>query len=226
MNITILSLIFSPDNVSTAQIWSGIAEDLKIVGHNVCIITTTPHFHRDASMEAKQPLRNWLGKLVQKSEYAGIPVYHVLMPNKGIWPPLRMLSWINFHVISTFLGWFMQFKPDVVIAPSPPLTIGLNAWLIAAVRKAKYIYNVQEIYPDIAINLGIMKNRLSIRFFSWLERFIYRKAACVTSITPGMCEKISRRTDPKKVRLVPNFVDLSDVPVVSRDNDFSREYGL
>lgn len=226
MNITILSLIFSPDNVSTAQIWAGIAEDLKSAGHNICVITTTPHFHRDASMEAKQPLRNWLGKLVQKSEYAGIPVYHVLMPNKGIWPPLRMLSWINFHVISTVIGWFMRFKPDVVIAPSPPLTIGLNAWSIAAVRRAKYIYNVQEIYPDIAINLGIMKNRLSIRFFSWLERFIYRKAACVTSITPGMCEKIFRRTDLKKVRLVPNFVDLSDVSVVSRDNNFSREYDL
>lgn len=226
MNIVILSLIFSPDNVSTAQIWAGIAEDLKGKGHNVCVITTTPHFHRDASMESKQPLRNWLWKLVQKSEYAGIPVYHVLMPNKGIWPPLRMLSWINFHVVSTFIGWFMRFKPDVVIAPSPPLTIGLNAWAISVFRRAKYIYNVQEIYPDIAINLGIMKNSLSIRFFSWLERFTYRKAACVTSITPGMCAKIASRTDPAKVSLVPNFVDLSDVSVVGRDNDFSRENGL
>lgn len=226
MNITILSLIFSPDNVSTAQIWAGIAEDLKGMGHNVCVITTTPHFHRDVSMEAKQPLHNWLWRLVQKSDYSGIPVYHVLMPNKGIWPPLRILSWINFHVMSTFIGWFMRFKPDVIIAPSPPLTIGLNAWAIAAVRRAKYIYNVQEIYPDIAINLGIMKNKLSIKFFSWLERFIYRKAARVTSITSGMCAKIALRTDPEKVRLVPNFVDLSKVMTVPHDNDFSREHGL
>ena len=226
MNITILSLIFSPDNVSTAQIWAGIAEDLKSKGHNICVITTTPHFHRDASMEAKQPLRNWFWKLVLKSEYAGIPVYHILMPNKGIWPPLRMLSWINFHVLSTLIGWFMRFKPDIMIAPSPPLTIGLNAWAIAVVRRAKYIYNVQEIYPDIAINLGIMKNRLAIRFFSWLERFIYRKASCVTSITPGMCEKIANRTEPSKVKMVPNFVDLSDVMIVSRNNDFAKEHDL
>ena len=226
MNIVVLSLIFSPDNVSTAQIWAGIAEDLKSYGHEVRVITTTPHFHRDASMEAKQPLRKWVGRFIQRSEYAGIPVYHILMPDKSIWPPLRMLSWINFHVIATLLGWFMRFKPDVVIAPSPPLTIGLNAWAISVFRRAKYIYNVQEIYPDIAINLGIMKNSLSIRFFSWLERFTYRKAACVTSITPGMCAKIASRTDPAKVSLVPNFVDLSDVSVVGRDNDFSREHGL
>lgn len=226
MNILVLSLIFNPDNVSTAQIWAGIAEDLKRHGHDVRVITTTPHFHRDPSMEAKQPLRNWLWKLVQKSDYSGIPVYHILMPDKGIWPPLRMLSWINFHILSTLLGWFMRFKPDVVIAPSPPLTIGLNAWAIAVIRNAKYIYNVQEIYPDIAVNLGIMKNRLIIRFFSCLERFIYGKAAYVTSITAAMCQKIRGRTDPDKVVLVPNFVDLSDVKDVPRVNAFSDEYGL
>ena len=226
MRILVLSLIFSPDNVSTAQIWAGIAEDLKRTGHDLRVITTTPHFHRDASLEARQPLRNWIGRLVRRSEYAGIPVYHVLMPNKGIWPPLRILSWINFHILATLLGWFVRFKPDVVIAPSPPLTIGLNAWAIAAVRRARYVYNVQEIYPDIAVNLGVMKNRLLIGFFSRLERLIYRKAARVTSITKTMCDKIAARTKPGKVRLVPNFVDLSDVVTSPRDNVFAAEHGL
>jgi len=226
MKVLVLSLIFSPDNVSTAQIWAGISEDLKNAGHEVRVLTTTPHFHRDVSMEAKQPLRRCFGKLVQKSEYAGIPVTHILMPDKSIWPPLRMLSWINFHVLSTLIGWFSSFKPDVVIAPSPPLTIGLNAWAIAAVRGAKYVYNVQEIYPDIAVNLGMMRNRRVIGFFSWLERFTYRKAAVVTSITKAMCAKIAQRTDPKKVRLVPNFVDLSDVVEAPRDNAFAQEQGL
>ena len=105
MKILLLSLIFSPDNVSTAQIWSDIAEDLKAAGHDLCVITTTPHFHRDSSMEARQPLRRWIGRLVQRSEYSGIPVYHVLMPNKGCPPPIRMLSWIGFHIVSTLLGW-------------------------------------------------------------------------------------------------------------------------
>ncbi len=226
MNILVLSLIFSPDNVSTAQIWAGIAEDLQRAGHKLRVITTTPHFHRDASMETRQPLRNWMGRLVRRSEYAGIPVYHVLMPNKGIWPPLRILSWINFHILATLLGWFIRFKPDVVIAPSPPLTIGLNAWAIAAIRRARYIYNVQEIYPDIAVNLGVMKNKLLIRFFGWLERLIYRKAVRVTSITKTMCDKIATRTSPEKVRLVPNFVDLSDVVTCPRDNAFAAEHGL
>ena len=70
MKILVLSLIFSPDNVSTAQIWAGIAEDLKGMGHDLRVITTTPHFHRDASLEARQPLRNWIGRLVRRSDYS------------------------------------------------------------------------------------------------------------------------------------------------------------
>jgi colanic acid biosynthesis glycosyl transferase WcaI len=226
MKILVLSLIFSPDNVSTAQIWSGIAEDLRRAGHELCVITTTPHFNRDASLEANHKLYPWIGKLIQKSTLGDIPVFHILMPSKHIWVPLRLLSWIGFHILSTLLGWFLKFKPNVIIAPSPPLTIGLSAWAIALIRRATYIYNVQEIYPDIAVNLGMMKNRRIIQFFTWMERFIYRKSAAVTSITPAMCAKIKERVTPEKVWHIPNFVDLSDVKVVERDNDFARTYDL
>ena len=106
------------------------------------------------------------------------------------------------------------------------MTIGLNAWAIAWMRGSGYIYNVQEIYPDIAVNLGIMKNNWAIGFFKWLEKLIYRKAAGITSITPSMCAKIAERTDKEKVRLIPNFVDLSDIVEVQRDNEFAKEHGL
>lgn len=226
MKILILSLIFSPDNVSTAQIWSGIAEDLRQAGHQLCVITTTPHFNRDASLEANHKLYPWIGKLIQKSTLGDIPVFHILMPSKHIWVPLRLLSWIGFHILSTLLGWFLRFKPEVIIAPSPPLTIGLSAWAIALIRRAKYIYNVQEIYPDIAVNLGMMKNQRIINFFKWMERFIYKKSMAVTSITPAMCDKIKERVAPEKVHHIPNFVDLSDVKLVARENDFAKTYDL
>lgn len=226
MKILVLSLIFSPDNVSTAQIWSGISEDLRRAGHELCVITTTPHFNRDESLEANHQLYPWIGKLIQKSVLGDIPVYHILMPSKHIWVPLRLLSWVSFHVLSTLVGWCLSFKPDVIIAPSPPLTIGLSAWAIALMRRAKYIYNVQEIYPDIAVNLGMMKNSRIINFFKWMERFIYKHSMAVTSITPAMCDKIKERVAPEKVHHIPNFVDLSDVKTVARENDFAKTYNL
>ena len=221
MNILILSLIYSPDNVSTAQIMAGLAEDLSNAGNHVKVLTTTPHFHRDASMEAKQPLKWCVWPILKKSELNGVPVYHVPMPDKSIWPPLRMLSWIWFHGLSVLRAPFLG-RVDAIIACSPPLTIGLAAWVMAIVKRCGYIYNVQELYPDIAINLGKMKGRAIIRFFEGIERFIYRKATFVTSITEGMCEKIRRRTNPEKVVLIPNYVEIGD-EVESCRSQVSRE---
>lgn len=209
MNIVILSLIFSPDNVSTAQIMAGLAEDLAKAENKVKVVTTTPHFHRDVSMEAKQPRKWCVWPFVKKSEYAGIPVYHIPMPDKSIWPPLRMLSWIWFHVMSVLMAPFIG-KTEVIIACSPPLTIGLAAWAMGKLKGAKYIYNVQELYPDIAVNLGKMKGEKVIKFFSGVEKFIYKHSAAVTSITEGMCTKIRERVDSKKVHLIPNYVELGE----------------
>ena len=208
--VVVLSLIFSPDNVSTAQIMAGLSEDLKQAGHSVRVVTTTPHFHRDASMEAGQPVRWFLWPFLKKSNYRGVPVYHIPMPNKSIWPPLRLLSWIWFHIVSTVVCWFTG-KIDVLIACTPPMTIGLSAWAIKVVKRCKFIFNVQEVYPDIAINLGYMKNGKLISFFKRLEKFIYRKSDAVTTITHGMSDKIAVRTTPQKVKLIPNYVEITEI---------------
>ena len=207
--VVILSLIFSPDNVSTAQIMAGLAEDLKKAGHEVRVVTTTPHFHRDAGMEKVQPIRWFLWPFLKKSDYRGVVVYHVPMPDKSIWVPLRLVSWIWFHIVSTVVCWSLG-RIDMLIACTPPMTIGLSAWAVRIVKRCRFVFNVQEVYPDIAINLGYMKNGLVIGFFRWLERFIYSKSDAVTTITDGMRDKIAGRTSPEKVRLIPNYVEFDD----------------
>lgn len=225
--VLILSLIFNPDNVSTAQLFGKIAEDLKILGHKIVVITTTPHFHRDISMEQEQPLSLWCGKFIQKSLYKEIPVYHIWMPDKQCHPLLRMMSWIGFHVISTFLALLLRFKPHVVLAPSPPLLIGLNAYVLALLLRAKYIYNVQELYPDIAINLGMIKSQFIIKGLKRIESFIYNHSGAVTTITPSITNKVTARIkNPSKVKMIANFVDFNDMYSVERVNDFSKRYQL
>jgi colanic acid biosynthesis glycosyl transferase WcaI len=222
--VLLLSLTFNPDNVSTAQIMAAIAEDFQQKGHTVRVITTTPHYNRDVSLEAKQPLRWACFPFIKKSSLGNIPVYHICMPSKRVWTPIRLLSWIWFHFVSVLFGLLMCFRPQVVLTCSPPITIGIAAWLIAVCHRAKMVYTVQELYPDIAVNLGYLKHKGLIRFFAWMERFIYRHAAAVTSITPAMCEKIAGRVDPKKVHLIENFVDLPSAEeriasTTTRDHD-------
>jgi len=225
--VLILSLIFSPDNVSTAHIISGIAEDLKEYGHDVCVISTTPHYHRDCSLEAKQPIRNWILGIIKKSQFNGIPVYHIAMPDKHCHKLLRIISWLGFHFLSTILGFCIRFKADVILVPSPPLSIGINAYLIAKLTGSKYIYNVQELYPDIAVNLGVITNKGLIRWLASVESFIYNRAAAVTSITESIQNKVAARMrDPKKAFLIPNFVDFGDIVEAPRANTFSQHYQI
>jgi len=225
--ILILSLVFPPDSVSTAQIMGDLAIDLQKMGHEVEVITTTPHYNRDLESEARQPLHKFWGSVLQKSCYHGIPVFHVLMPQKGSNVTARILAWLSFHLLSTIAGILVLRNPNVIITPSPPLTIGLNAWLLGFIRRIPYIYNVQEIYPDYAIELGVIRNRWLIQILLWLEAFIYDKARHVTVIAPHMAERLHNKGVPvQKIKVIPNFVDIEDLYPFPKDNDFSRTYKL
>ncbi len=226
-NVLILSLLFSPDNVSTAHIMADLASDLKRFGHDVRVITTTPHYNRDPVAEERQKLAKTRVPFFRKSNHDGVPVLHVAMPHKEKSVLRRLLSWSTFHVLSTFAAVFTGPKPDVIISPSPPLTIGVSAWLVARRWKARFVYNVQEIYPDIAINLGALRSRPLIAAARELERFVYDRAAVVTVIAPRMEQRlIERGVPPSKLSVIPNFVDVSNLRPLEKDNAFARQQGL
>lgn len=227
MNVLILSLVFPPDSVSTAEIMGDLARDLHASGHAVTVLTTTPHYNRDAEAERRQPMAPFWGSLLKRSDYDGIAVYHAAMPAKTPSVVRRLLAWAGFHVLTTIAGVISVPKPDVILAPSPPLSIGVSAWIVGALRRAPFVYNVQEIYPDIAVNLGAIRSARAVRALLALERFVYRRAAAVTVIAPRMRQRlIEKGVPPDKVHVIPNFVDLGRVTAAPRDNEFARTHGL
>ena len=164
---------------------------------------------------------------MRKSNYVGISVFHTLMPKKGSNIIIRLVAWVGFHILSTLAGLTIVPKPDIVITPSPPLTIGVSAWVIGTLRRSRIIYNVQEIYPDIAIRLGALHNPLIIRLLYSLERFVYRIATCVTVIAPSMRLNVLRKgVSGEKVEVIPNFVDVGEFRPLPKDNAFSRKYAV
>jgi colanic acid biosynthesis glycosyl transferase WcaI len=226
-HVLILSQVFPPDAVSTAQIMGDLAVDLMAKGHSVTVLTTCPHYNRDEEAEAAQPLKRRWGPLLKCSTFHGAEVLHTMMPqkSKGVWR--RILAWMGFHAISTVAGMAIPRRVNVIITPSPPLTIGLSAWLLGLFHRCPYVYNVQEIYPDIAIRLGALKNGFAARVLFRLERFVYDHAARITVIAPNMRENLlAKGTPPEKVEVIPNFVDLNQLSPVPKDNPFSRDHGL
>lgn len=202
--ILIHSIVFNPDGVSTAYLYGDIATALKNNGCDVTVLTTTPHYNRVESQIEKQPLKWKIWGILKKSNFNGITVYHV--PQKKFKSTiLRLFGFAYWHIVSFIVGWFIK-NVDVILSPSPPLTIGLlNVWL-GKLKGAKVVYNVQEVYPDIlGRDSGIIYKTLSK-----MERYVYNHSNAVTTIDDVFHNTIAPRfKEPGKLKIIPNFVDTS-----------------
>ena len=189
--ILIHSIVFSPDGVSTAYLYNDIALGFKKNGYEVVVLTTTPHYNIVIEDSAKQPLRPKLMGLFYESSFNEIRVIHVPL-KKYKSTTLRILSFIYWHLFSFFIGLSIN-KIDFILSPSPPLSIGFVSILIAKIKKAKIVYNVQEIYPDLLINQGGLKSKLIINILKWLEKFVYNTSNAVITIDQLFYNQIKNR---------------------------------
>ncbi len=226
-HLLLISLAFPPDNVSTAHLMGELASDFVSRGHRVTVLTTMPHFNRDSAAEDAQPIRRFWGGLLQRSELNGATVYHSPALSRSGGVLNRIMGWMVFHLVSLIAGVLIPRKVDAILSPSPPLTIGLVSWLLGLRHRAPFIYNVQELYPDIAVSLRVIRNRPLVSLAYRLERFVYSTAGRVTVISEGMRDRILAKGVPgEKVIHIPNWVDTTDIDVLPKDNDFSHEHGI
>ncbi len=220
--VLIHSIVFSPDCVSTAYLYNDIAIGLKKSGFDVLVLTSTPHYNILESELAKQPINKKLLGLYYKSDFNEIPVYHIpLKKNKST--ILRMFKFIYWHFFSFIFA--LSFRRiDVIISPSPPLTIGLISIIIGKIKGAKTIYNIQEIYPDYLVQQGIIKNKWIVDILSRLETFIYNKSDSLITIDDQFFEIIKNRLkDKSKIKVIPNFVDTDIYKPISNVSFYNQK---
>lgn len=200
--VLIHSLIFSPDGVSTAYLYNDIALRLKERGYDVVVLTTTPHFNIVPGQLEKQPMHWRLWGICMKSDFQGIPVLHV--PQKKFKRTLlRMLGFCYWHIVSFFIALSIRHV-DLILSPSPPLTLGRLNLVLAKLKGCKVVYNVQEIYPDILK----LKDGAALRILRRMESTVYNRSDAVTTIDKVFYDTIAPRfSDRSKLHIIPNFVD-------------------
>lgn len=204
-----------------------LAVELQKLGHSVTVLSTTPHYNLDQAALARQPLQKRWGGLVYRSDYHGIPVWHVKLPLKGqrLWA--RAFDYVRFHALSLLLNIKNLGPQDVVIATSPPLTIGIMSWLLAVRWGAASVYKVAEVYPDLAVRQGLIRNPALIGMMRWIERLVYRRNSMIVPIAESFRRVISERNVPAdKLRMIPDCVDTELYRPLPRRNVFSEKYNL
>ena len=200
--VLIHTLIFSPDGVSTAYLYNDIAKRLQERGYEVVVLTTTPHFNIVPEQVAKQPMKWKVWGFCKKSRFNGMTVLHV--PQKKFKSTiLRLIGFVYWHIVSFIIGLSIKHV-DLILSPSPPLTVGWMNLGLAKLKGCKVIYNVQEIYPDILK----LKGGITLKFLRWMEHKVYNGSDAVTTIDKIFHDTIvDRFEDKSKLHIIPNFVD-------------------
>jgi len=221
MRVLLLTLCYLPDAAPNAPLMTALAEGLRDLGHEVLVVTAFPHYGQG------RPYTGYGGWRVTNERRNGIRISRTpIYVGKGGSNASKILSWLSFNLIGTWVA--LKAAPaDVIISPSPPPTLGLSEWLLASLWRVPYVYNVQDVYPDVAIEQGLLTNPQLIALLRKLERLVYGKAAAVTVVSEAHRDNVLSKGVPcQKIAVIPNFVDTDFMRPLPRHNPWSAQQGM
>ena len=206
MHILLLSAYFPPDNGSAANLFLELGQAFVARQHRVSVVTGFPGYHaHDASAAYR-------GKLWHAESMDGMRVYRVQVPQVARNTPIGRGLWQFSCAASFALRGLRVPAADVVLLYSPPLPLGLSALVLRWLRNVPFVLNVQDLFPQSAIDLGLLPQRSLVRFFEALERFTYRRADAITAHSSGNRAHIIARGGPAdRTIVVHNSVDLAHI---------------
>lgn len=228
MRILLLTAYFPPDTGSAAHLFYELGVELVKQGHRVSVITGMPGYH------AQGPLDKYRGKMWVRENVDGMDITRVITPQLPRHLMVGRALWQFGSAVSFLVAGLGLPRHDITVVYSPPLPLGLVAWVLKRLRGTPFVLNVQDLFPQSIIDLGLLKNRLLIRLFEEMEYFVYRRADVITVHSPGNREHVIRKMQRRsakmdegaKVRVIPNWVDTHFIQPGERVNDFRKEHGL
>ena len=132
----------------------------------------------------------------------------------------RIIAFFSFMFSSFWIGLGVK-NVDLVWGTSPPIFQGMTAWLLARLKRAKFLFEVRDLWPQFAIAVGVLENPILIRMSEWLERLLYRRADRVMVNSPGFIAHVQSQ-GAKRVELIPNGADPSMFDPSNAGTDFLR----
>lgn len=212
----------APDTAPTGEVMTRIVTELAGRGHELEVVTSLP-WYADHAVVA-----GWEGQLVRTEEvpWGRVRRLHPFPTDKGDLVA-RALAFGGFSALAALLAAAGR-RPDVVLAMSPPLTLGTAGWLASRRWKVPLVFNVQDVFPDVAIELGHIRGPLVIRASKALERFTYRRSDAVVVLSEDLARNVSEKVPEMadRVHVIPNFVDTVAIRPGPRESPYRADHGL
>lgn len=225
MNIMMLTAYFPPEVGSASHLFYELGGEFVRRGHNVTVLTGYPTYNVDASaLPAKYKSGLWLretmeGMTIVRSRSLQMP-RHV--------PILRGIDQVTTSIAFALAGIFLaNSRPDVVLIYSPPLFLGITGLALRMIKRARVVLNVQDLFPQSAIDLGVLQNGLLISLFRRVEKYLYRRLDAVAVHSGGNREHVIRcGGSPERTYVVHNPVDTKNVVPGERKNAFRSHHHI
>ena len=181
MHILIVHQYFLGKDDAGGSRWNQFAKFWAAKGHKITILAGMVHY-----ATGKKPAE-YKGKFIiqeQIDENIELLRCHVSESyNKSFLG--RFWGYLSFAFSTVIAGAFRVKKADVVLCTSPPLTVGLTGWLLSRIKRIPMVFEVRDLWPESAIDTGVLTSRPLIKLSYWLERKSYKSSSWVNVLTPA-----------------------------------------
>jgi len=219
MKIMIMAQHYAPEEVSGMA--TQLAADLASRGHLVSFVTCAPNYPYG------RVYSGYRNPLLAKEKHGAVSVFRTwsyISSRHSFWA--RLINMITFSM-TTFYGGLAAGKPDIIFSYTPPLTLGITAWLLSKIWRIPWVMRIEDIFPDAAIAAGVIHGKLLIQLLYALERFLYLRATQISMISEGFRQILLKKGISKdKLSVTTVWIDPNAIEVLPKENDFRKEHDL
>ena len=206
MHILVVHQYFLGKKDAGGSRWNQFAKYWAQAGHKITILAGTVHY------ATGRKLPKYKGRfIVREQEQENVQVLrcHVSESyNKSF--AGRFWAYLSFAFSTVWSGLFYVGKCDVIICTSPPLSVGFTGWILSKFKRVPMVFEVRDLWPESAIDTGVITNRWLIKMSYWLERKSYRSANWINVLTPAFKKTLveKKKVRPQRISVIPNGADL------------------
>ncbi len=221
MHIQLITPYYYPEVCATSYLYQELCQSFHDLGHDVVVITGYPRY---SIKNIPEKYRNtlWL-----RETFEGVDVLRIKTAKlpRNI-PVARGVEYLCIAVV-LFLRALFSKRPDIVLVHPAALFEGLSAMCLHFLKKTPFVLNVHDLFPQTAIDLGLLTNKALIRFFRKLEKFLYKKANWVTIHSPGNREwALAHGANPDRSTVMPIWMDSKRLHPGPSENPWRQRHGL
>lgn len=227
MNILLLHQYFLEEDDPGGSRWNEMTKTWIEEGHNITVIAGMMHYNGNTKRD------EYKNKYFVKKQQGSVTVYRTHVSeayNSGFLG--RLWGYFSFMFSSMWAGLFkVNGKFDVIVITSPPLFVGLSGYLISVFKRIPLVFEIRDLWPESAIDTGVLTNKLIIKVAYWFEKFIYNKADLINVLTPAFYNTLrdEKKVSENKLIMIPNAADfsLSEELLKTFDKEaFRKEHNL